>query len=41
MPTRRFPPPWSVEELDAYFVVTDTAVHFPVTPVTSPLRIIM
>ena len=23
MPTRRFPPPWSVEELDACFVVRD------------------
>jgi len=22
---RRFPPPWSVEELDACFVVTDSA----------------
>jgi hypothetical protein len=22
---RRFPPPWSVEELDAYFVVKDSA----------------
>jgi hypothetical protein len=22
-PARRFPPPWSVEELDAYFVVRD------------------
>jgi len=25
MPERRFPPPWSVEELDAGFVVTDGA----------------
>jgi hypothetical protein len=25
MPARRFPPPWSVEELDACFVVTDSA----------------
>jgi hypothetical protein len=25
MPDRRFPPPWSVEELDACFVVTDSA----------------
>jgi len=24
MPTRRFPPPWSVEELDACFVVRDS-----------------
>jgi hypothetical protein len=23
MPERRFPPPWSVEELEAYFVVRD------------------
>jgi hypothetical protein len=23
MPARRFPPPWSVEELDACFVVSD------------------
>ena len=23
MPTRRFPPPWTVEELDACFVVVD------------------
>ena len=23
MPERRFPPPWSVEELDACFVVRD------------------
>jgi hypothetical protein len=23
MPARRFPPPWSVEELDACFVVRD------------------
>jgi hypothetical protein len=23
VPTRRFPPPWSVEEQDAYFVVVD------------------
>jgi hypothetical protein len=22
LPTRRFPPPWSVEELDACFIVT-------------------
>jgi hypothetical protein len=25
LPARRFPPPWSVEELDACFVVTDSA----------------
>jgi hypothetical protein len=25
LPVRRFPPPWSVEELDACFVVTDSA----------------
>jgi hypothetical protein len=25
MTTRRFPPPWSVEEQDACFVVTDSA----------------
>jgi hypothetical protein len=25
MPSRRFPPPWTVEELDACFVVTDNA----------------
>jgi hypothetical protein len=25
MPSRRFPPPWSVEELDACFVVKDEA----------------
>jgi endo-1,4-beta-D-glucanase Y len=25
MPARRFPPPWSVEELDACFVVIDSA----------------
>jgi hypothetical protein len=24
-PTRRFPPPWSVEELDACFVIKDDA----------------
>jgi hypothetical protein len=24
MPDRRFPPPWSVEELDACFVVKDS-----------------
>jgi hypothetical protein len=23
MPSRRFPPPWSVEELNAWFVVRD------------------
>jgi hypothetical protein len=26
---RRFPPPWSVEELDAYFVVRDDSGHLP------------
>jgi hypothetical protein len=25
MTNRRFPPPWTVEELDACFVVTDSA----------------
>jgi hypothetical protein len=25
LPARRFPPPWSVEELDARFVVKDNA----------------
>jgi hypothetical protein len=25
MTARRFPPPWSVEELDVCFVVTDSA----------------
>jgi hypothetical protein len=25
MPARRFPPPWTVEELDACFVVIDSA----------------
>ena len=25
MPERRFPPPWSVKELDACFIVTDSA----------------
>jgi len=25
MPSRRFPPPWSVEELDACFIVIDSA----------------
>jgi hypothetical protein len=25
MPSRRFPPPWSVEELDACYVVVDSA----------------
>jgi hypothetical protein len=25
MPARRFPPPWFVKELDAWFVVTDSA----------------
>jgi len=25
LPARRFPPPWTVEELDACFVVTDSA----------------
>jgi hypothetical protein len=25
MPTRRFPPPWTVEELETCFVVTDSA----------------
>jgi hypothetical protein len=25
MPARRCPPPWSVDELDACFVVTDSA----------------
>ncbi len=24
MPKRRFPPPWSVEDIDAAFVVTDS-----------------
>ena len=28
---RRFPPPWSVEELDACFVVTDSAGQSIVT----------
>ena len=27
MPARRFPPPWSVEELDACFIVKDSAGH--------------
>jgi hypothetical protein len=28
MPTRRFPPPWSIEELnDACFVVKDSGPH--------------
>jgi len=34
MPPRRFPPPWSVEELDACFVVTDSVVK----PCTSMVR---
>jgi hypothetical protein len=25
MPTRRFPPPWSIDELEACFVVIDSA----------------
>jgi hypothetical protein len=25
LPERRFPPPWSVEELEACFIVTDNA----------------
>jgi hypothetical protein len=25
--SRRFPPPWTIEELDACFVVTDKAGH--------------
>ncbi len=25
MPTRRFPPPWSVDELNACFIVKDSA----------------
>jgi hypothetical protein len=25
MPERRFPPPWTIEELDACFVVIDSA----------------
>jgi hypothetical protein len=25
MPERRFPPPWTIEELDACFVVKDSA----------------
>jgi hypothetical protein len=25
MPSRRFPPPWSVEELDACFIVKDSS----------------
>jgi hypothetical protein len=25
MPEHRFPPPWSVEELEACFIVTDSA----------------
>ena len=25
MPTRRFPPPWSIEDIDAAFVVKDGA----------------
>jgi hypothetical protein len=38
MTTRRFPPPWSVEELDACFVVTDSTrqklayIHFEDDP---------
>jgi hypothetical protein len=28
MATRRFPPPWSVEELDACFIVKDSAGHY-------------
>jgi hypothetical protein len=27
MPARRFPPPWTVEELDACFVVRDNSGH--------------
>ena len=27
MPVRHFPPPWSVEELDACFIVKDSAGH--------------
>jgi hypothetical protein len=27
--TRRFPPPWSVEELDACFVLIDNGQHLP------------
>jgi hypothetical protein len=27
MPERRFPPPWSVEETDACFVVIESAGH--------------
>jgi len=28
-PERRFPPPWTVEELDACFVVRDCACSLP------------
>ena len=27
MPARRFPPPWSVEEYNAYFIVRDLSGH--------------
>jgi hypothetical protein len=46
MPARRFPPPWSVEELDACFVVRDhggpalikgTAVLQEYLPIRTPL----
>ena len=41
---RRFPPPWSVEDIGAAFVVKDGAgrklvtIRFPVTPVTAPIE---
>jgi hypothetical protein len=46
---RRFPPPWTVEELDACFVVIDSAeqklavprldpVSFPFAPAWSPYK---
>jgi hypothetical protein len=42
----RFPPPWSLDELEACFVVKDGAgqklatIYFAVTLVTSPMQII-
>jgi hypothetical protein len=47
MPPRRFPPPWTVEDIGAAFVVKDSAgqklatIHFTVTSVTSLMQITM
>jgi hypothetical protein len=47
MTARRFPPPWTIEDIGAAFVVTDSARQkagddpLSVTPVTSPMQITM